>query len=140
MKITDIHSTETHDLRRRVLRADKPEADLRWAGDDDDHTVHLAALDDDGNVIGVSTWITSGSATQLRGMATEPTLIGQGIGTLLLDAGVVHARSLGSSRIWANARVTAISFYTRYGFEMSGPVFDTEATGLPHRLATFDIR
>lgn len=112
---------------------------MRWPGDDAENTIHLAVVDDDENVVGVSTWITSGSATQLRGMATDPGVAGQGIATSLLDAGIAHARSNDSGHVWANARVTAISFYARYGFVMSGPVFETEATGLPHRLATFEL-
>lgn len=139
MNVISALSPQTHDLRRRILRANDPDADVRWPGDDAENTIHLAVVDGDENVVGVSTWITSESATQLRGMATDPNMAGQGVGTLLLDAGVGHARSNGSSHIWANARVTAVGFYTRYGFVMSGPVFDTEATGLPHRLATFDL-
>jgi phosphoribosylformimino-5-aminoimidazole carboxamide ribotide isomerase len=140
VNVVRIPSVQTHELRRRVLRSGEPDADVRWPEDDLELTVHFAVVDDDGStVIGVSTWIETGETTQLRGMATDPRKAGRGIGTALLDAGIAHARSRGSHGVWANARVSALGFYTGYGFVISGPEFVTPATGLPHRLATFDI-
>lgn len=140
MKIVSVPAEQTHALRRSVLRSGNADADVRWAGDRADGTLHLAALGgDDSTVVGVSTWITVDSRTQLRGMATDPLMTGQGIGKALLDAGIAHARAVGSSSVWANARVTAIDFYRSYGFVVSGPEFVTPATGLAHRLATLDL-
>ncbi len=139
MKIAAVPAAQTHALRRSVLRDGDPDADVHWPEDDDDNTVHLAVLDDESSIIGVSTWITVSPRTQLRGMATDPNMAGHGVGTALLDAGIAHARAIGSTHVWANARVTAIGFYSAYGFTISGPVFVTPATGLPHRLATLDL-
>ncbi|WP_420451018.1 GNAT family N-acetyltransferase [Ilumatobacter sp.] len=135
---------ETHDLRRRVLRDGDDAAVVVWSGDDDPSTVHLGvALD--GRVVAISTWLSAPgpdgvTATQLRGMATDPAEVGRGHGRALLRAGIDHARRRGSAMVWANARSTALDFYLRSGFCASGPEFETAEVHLPHRLVTRDVR
>lgn len=153
-RVVEIDAGETHDLRRRVLRNGDRDADLDWAGDHDDTTVHLGVVGDAGAPIAVSTWLRrpcplhpDAPSVQLRGMATDPAHRGTGLGSLLLADGIV--RSLGVVRlssddrasdvelVWANARVEAIAFYERHGWNATGPVFHTAGTGLPHRLVTY---
>jgi GNAT superfamily N-acetyltransferase len=136
-----ITAAETHDLRRRVLRGADPDAELSWAGDDLGTTVHLGIRDDAGTIVAISTWLVrpdpfepTRPATQLRGMATDPRLVGAGLGTRLLRAGIERCRSQGDELVWANARVSAVGFYERAGFAVVGPEFDTPDTGLPHRI------
>ncbi|MEP1122361.1 MAG: GNAT family N-acetyltransferase [Ilumatobacter sp.] len=145
VEIHEIISARTHDLRRRVLRDGAADAVVDWVGDHDDSTVHLGAVVG-GQLVGISTWsavpdphATDLPSIQLRGMATDPAFAGQGLGRSLLDAGFGRARSAGPVRVWANARVTALEFYTRAGMVASGPVFVTEATGLPHRHVHIDL-
>ncbi|BAN01487.1 hypothetical protein YM304_11730 [Ilumatobacter coccineus YM16-304] len=138
MKVVAVSSDRTHDLRRRVLRAGEANPTLDWPGDHEPTTTHFAAIAD-GNVIGVSTWLLVDGRVQLRGMATDPDEAGRGVGSALLEAGIEHARRIGATDVWANARVTALGFYRKHGFVISGPEFVTGATGLPHRLATFDL-
>jgi thiamine transport system ATP-binding protein len=137
--VRQIDPSQTHDLRRRVLRDADPDADVAWTGDDAVSTVHLGAFVGT-QVVAISTWLESPypdapemRAVQLRGMATDPEHTGRGIGALLLDAGRMHASALGADMIWANARVSALGFYDHNGFETVGPVFTTADTGLPHR-------
>ncbi len=144
-EIHEVTSAQTHDLRRRVLRDGAADAVVDWAGDDDASTVHLGATID-GRIVGISTWTSMPDphapeieSIQLRGMAADPAFAGQGIGRSLFDAGIEHARSAGSQRVWANARVTALGFYERGGMTVSGPAFVTEATGLPHRHVHIDL-
>lgn len=143
--IVVLRAVDTHDLRRRVLRDGRPDAELHWAGDDDPTTVHLGMVVD-GSIIAVSTWLAIGptvgaerATTQLRGMATEPTLAGTGIGRRLLRAGITHAARGGTRSVWANARVSALRFYERNGFTAVGDVFTTTETGLPHRRVEYPI-
>lgn len=145
VEIREITSAQTHDLRRRVLRDGAADASVEWPSDDEATTVHLGAVIDE-QIVGVSTWSTAPDphapeleSVQLRGMATDPAGAGQGIGRALLDAGVRRSTDAGAQRVWANARVTALGFYERAGMIVSGAVFVTEATGLPHRHVHLDL-
>jgi len=135
-----IDAADTHRLRHLVLRDGALGADLDWDDDHDERTLHLGIRIVDA-VVAVSSWTRSAwehepdrVAVQLRGMATDPNHAGSGLGTTLLQAGIEHARSVGAHVVWANARVTALGFYERSGFTVTGDVFLTPATGLPHRL------
>lgn len=130
--VAAIEAAATHDLRRRVLRDGDASAVIVWPGDDDPSTTHLGATDASGRLVGVSTWIRRGTAAQLRGMATEPTVAGQGVGTALLTAGLALCRRAGCDEVWANARRGALGFYTNAGFTVTGDEFVTPDTGLPH--------
>ncbi|MFK8025885.1 MAG: GNAT family N-acetyltransferase [Ilumatobacter sp.] len=143
IRIVALAAEGTHDLRRRVLRDDDRDAKVDWPGDHDSDTLHLGALDSDGVVVAVSTWLTRAGpqgradrCRQLRGMATDPGGRGTGLGVLLLDEGVRRAVTDGFDVAWANARVEAVGFYVGQGWTVSGPVFETAETGLPHRLVT----
>ncbi|MFK7916467.1 MAG: GNAT family N-acetyltransferase [Ilumatobacter sp.] len=138
--VREVSASHTHELRCRVLRDGDPDAEVTWAGDDDADTVHLAVISSTERIIGVSTWLRSPdplapdvAAVQLRGMASDPEATGRGVATRLVRAGIEHCRNVGARRLWANARVTAVGFYESVGFEVQGPVFVTEATGLAHR-------
>lgn len=146
MIVTSITTTDTHDLRRRVLRDDDPHADLAWTQDDDPGTEHLGVRLPDGTIVAISTWLQSScpgrpgeSSMQLRGMATDPAHHGHGHGSALLRSGIERARTAGRTLIWANARVSALDFYERAGFTLTGPVFTTADTGLPHRLVILNL-
>jgi GNAT superfamily N-acetyltransferase len=136
----EITALDTHRLRRAVLRDGRLDADVVWDGDDEPTTFHLG-IDVDGAIVAISTWLARPSPTaagmaavQLRGMATDPAHARRGLGSLLLAHGLARVRQGGDTSVWANARVTAISFYERHGFEAFGPVFETADTGRPHRL------
>lgn len=140
MRPVEITAVDTHRLRRAVLRDGHQDADVVWEGDDEPTTFHLG-IDADGTIVAISTWLARPLPTgadvavvQLRGMATDPAYAGRGLGSLLLVHGLERVRRGGDAGVWANARVTAISFYERHGFEALGPVFETIDTGLPHRL------
>ncbi len=145
IEIGEITASATHPLRRLVLRDGAADAVVDWVGDDDPSTVHLGATAD-GRIVCVSTWSAvpdphapGVESTRLRGMAADPAFVGRGIGRSILDAGIERARSAGSRRVWADARVTALGFYERAGMTVSGPVFVTEATGVPHRHVHIDL-
>lgn len=143
--IGPITSAETHDLRRRVLRAGTVNAIVKWHGDDEATTVHLGASVD-GRIVAISTWLVTPDpvspelrSMQLRGMATDPASSGRGLGRTLLRTGLERAEADGFERVWANARITALGFYEAAGWTTTGPAFDTSATGLPHRHVHLDL-
>lgn len=141
----EIAAEQTHDLRRRVLRAGRTDTPLDWDGDHEATTFHLGVLVD-GRIVAISTWLArhdpiapERTAMQLRGMATAPDVVGQGAGSALLRDGTTRARSAGYDRIWANARIGALDFYIGAGWTVTGPVFHTEATDIPHRHVHLDL-
>ncbi|NND76503.1 MAG: GNAT family N-acetyltransferase [Ilumatobacter sp.] len=126
----------THDLRRRVLR-DGAEV-VAFDGDDLDGTFHLG-VEEDGRVVAISTWVPHPDGWQLRGMATDADRRGHGFGSMLLRAGIARLRDEGATRLWANARSSALDFYVARGFRALGDDFVTDETGLPHRLVELDL-
>jgi predicted GNAT family N-acyltransferase len=137
-RIEEVDTSVVLPVRMRVLRAGTPSDDATFDGDDDPGTLHLAALVGD-EVVAVSTWLArpwhldpARPATQLRGMATEESARGSGVGGILLEEGVRRAFAAGSELVWANARDTALRFYLRHGFEVEGEGFRTLDTRLPH--------
>ena len=122
-------------LRRAVLRAGLPAHESDYEPDRDPATVHLAAVDPSGQVLGCSTWFPQPwrgtPAWRLRGMATAPAARGTGLGGRLLEAGMALAHESGAAVLWCNARTSALGFYRRYGFRTDGDEFVT-AHGIPH--------
>jgi GNAT superfamily N-acetyltransferase len=68
---------------------------------------------------------------QLRQMAVSEEFQGRGIGTRLLMFTEDKARKSGFYTLMMHARITAVKFYERLGYETCGPVF--LEVGLPHR-------
>lgn len=136
--ITVLAPNDTHDLRLRVLRDGSPDANLRWAGDDDLTTEHLGIVLE-GEVVAISTWLSRRPATQLRGMATEPTHAGHGFGRRLLQEGIRRAAERGDELVWANARIGARRFYERAGFNTVGAPFTLPEVDVVHYRVEFPI-
>lgn len=140
MKIEEIPSQQTLALRNEILRPGKDVSTCLFEGDDALDTRHFGALDDEGHVVGVVSVYRKGhraihqeSAWQVRAMATSRACRGQGVGSLLLAAAENYARGSGASVIWANARSSAIGFYTKAGYSVISEEFMIDGIG-PHYL------
>src|SRR4051812_15471520 len=125
-------------LRQHVLRPALPPERSSYAEDDEPTTIHLAAYDDGGAVIGCVTVFPEGlddepGAWRLRGMATAPEVRGTGVGAALLAAAIDAAASRAAPVLWCNARAPAEDFYARYGFPAVGELFGVADLG-PHRF------
>jgi len=126
-------------LRQRVLRPHETLDQLRLAGDDDPDTGHFAAVEATGEVVGTASvrreappWAPADTgAWRLRGMATAESRRGGGIGTVVLRAVVDHVADHGGGTLWCNARLPALTFYQRAGFETRGDAWDEPPIG-PH--------
>jgi predicted N-acetyltransferase YhbS len=67
---------------------------------------------------------------------------GEGIGGVLVDAGLDRCRAEGAAVVWANSRIPAIPFYEAHGLRAEGDVED-RPTGdrvLPHRVVVLELR
>jgi GNAT superfamily N-acetyltransferase len=145
-RVIELAAAETHDLRRRVLREGTPSDVVEFRHDVDPATVHLGALDDVGRIVGIVTSIDApcphrpgAPARQLRGMAVDPAWRGRGIGRDLVAALIDRARAVDAAVVWANARDSALGFYTRAGFAVVGDGFVTTDTQLPHHVIVLDL-
>ena len=139
LRIERVSAEDVKPLRLDVLRRGMSNRSVDFDGDDHPETVHLAAFDERGGIVGVSTWIPRDCvdhpgkvAVQLRGMATARHLQGTGIGAELLAAGISRAAEQGATVVWANARDAALDFYRRNGMVEVGEGFIEPVTGLPH--------
>ena len=121
-RVVEVAPEATLPLRAALLRADRPDLDLRLPEDDLAGTFHLGALDGAGQVVGVATLVPSTPdvpvrcpAYRLRQMAVAPTHQGQGVGSALLGAAVAGLRSRGVATLWAESRDSALAFYLSQG-------------------------
>lgn len=142
--VVEIEAVATHELRRSLLRDGTPSDQVEFDGDDLDTTFHLGAFVD-GTLVAISTWMArrypdlpGHPGHQLRGMATDPDARGTGVSDELLLTGMGRCVEAGSSLVWARARVAALSFYRRHGFETRGHEYVDLTTGIPHHdIVTF---
>jgi predicted GNAT family N-acyltransferase len=141
LQVVKISTEETYALRTAVLRADTPTSDPKYAEDSKLGTVHLGVFDQDKVLIATSTWVInpwqddpSAIAIQLRGMAVATKYQKSGLGKLLLDSGITHAKTHNAKYVWAKARDTALNFYLRNDFKSVGDGFTEGITQMPHHL------
>jgi GNAT superfamily N-acetyltransferase len=144
IRIVEISTADTHALRRAVLRNGDPDRTVVFAEDDLIGTIHLGALDPRDAIVAISSWVPKSldgfdaldglRATQLRGMATDASLQGTGIGGLLFETGVQRCVDNGVDLVWARARDSALDFYARHGCTVIGAGFIDDTSGLPHHV------
>jgi Acetyltransferases len=102
-----------------------------YAGDDLATTAHLGAFLGE-RLVGIASLFAREDGTlQLRGMAVDSELQGTGVGAAL----VRYAEQVGAQRgypgLWCNARLHAVGFYARLGWEVEGHQFEVPNVG-PH--------
>jgi GNAT superfamily N-acetyltransferase len=128
----------TWELRQRVLRPHQRTDEVGRPADADPRAGHFRALES-GTVVGVGSifpepppW-DGGAAGSWRivGMATAEGHRGLGVGSAVLAALVEHARAGSGRLVWCNARMTAVDFYRRFGFETRGEPWEEPEIG-PH--------
>ena len=114
-----VTGADTTALRITVLRDGRADALLG----DDEAALHLGVYDGEqlvgtGNVRrDKAAWLPADAvAWRLRGMATDESFRGRGVGALVLDSLVEHCRNEGGTVLWCHARVPAQRFYERAGF------------------------
>jgi predicted GNAT family N-acyltransferase len=118
------------DLRQRVLRLplglDIRNDDLEA---DEDQIIFIA---EENNIVKGCVLLQQYDAEtfKLRQMAVDTAEQGKGIGAELVSAADIYAVNMGKSKIILHARDTAIPFYEKLGYEVTGDVF--LEVGIPH--------
>ncbi|MGD9409716.1 GNAT family N-acetyltransferase [Thiohalocapsa sp.] len=115
-------------IRRQVFVREQgvPET-LEWDGLDAD-AVHLLAEDGDGRPIGTARLLPSGQIGRMAVLAEHRR---RGVGRALLLELLRIARADGNERLFLNAQLAALPFYSTLGFEPDGEVF--EEAGIAHQ-------
>lgn len=133
-----ITTADTLPIRQRVLKPHLRAEECVNPGDDLPTTFHFG-LFISGNLVSVATFIqeshpafSAGYPYRLRGMATDDSYRGQGLGQKLVRFGVEELKSRRCDLVWFNARIKAFPFYERLGFSFYGPLFDIKDIG-PHK-------
>jgi GNAT superfamily N-acetyltransferase len=128
-------------LRQSILRRGQPPEASVYPHDDEPGTVHLGAFAPEGLLVGIATLLGPedrnaghppyyAPGARFRGMAVETAWQRQGVGTLLLTEVRRIAKERGSKELWANARVSAVSFYEGHGLLVVSTPFEIPALGL----------
>jgi len=144
LHVVEIAACDTHDLRRRVLREGRPDADVCFPEDDVAGAVHLGVAGDEGALLAVASFSPQAAperpgarAVRLRGLAVEPRLQQAGVGRMLLAHAVECFRTEGYEVLWANGRHAVLGFYRRLGWEVVGDGF--LIVGIPHHVVSLEI-
>ena len=133
--IRPITAEEVRPLRHAVLRPGQAFEETAYPGDD--AGVHLGAFDGDDRLVGIASLYREdrpggpAGGWRLRGMATEAGVRGTGFGAAVLAASIDHVAATGGTERWCNARLPAVGFYRRAGFEVVSDEFDVAGIG-PH--------
>ncbi|MHB1146811.1 MAG: GNAT family N-acetyltransferase [Lutibacter sp.] len=131
--IKEISAEETFPIRLEVLRKNIP-LPHEFNGDFDSETFHLGAFKKE-ELIAVSSYMKAsnknfeGSQYQLRGMATLTEYQGFGAGKLMLEMAVQILKEKNSNVLWCNARIAAVEFYKKQGFQTIGEKFEISPVG-----------
>ena len=141
----------SYPLRQAVLRPHQTIDQVAAPGDDDPESATFGVIDRaTGSVVGTATVLRAEApmakdgadftadgaggaapAWRLRYMATRDDLRGQGLGSRALEAALAHVAAeggrggMGRVLVWCNARVPAIGFYERAGFQTWGEQWDS---------------
>lgn len=119
MTISPISHEQTWEIRHQVLWPDQPLGYVKIPNDDEG--LHFGCF-----VEGKLVSIISGfmdqedKSAQFRKFATLHEYQGKGYGSQLLSHLMDELISLGSTRIWCNARVNATALYERFGMYSTG--------------------
>jgi GNAT superfamily N-acetyltransferase len=139
MNVKQIEAKDTYKIRNKILRKGLPIDSCYFDGDTDDSTFHLGAYIDDSLASIASFYLKSNPVFpeeyqfQLRGMATLKNYQGQGLSQALLRAAFPIIKQNHVNALWCNARIGAVGFYEKVGFEVRGEEFNIEGVG-PHVL------
>lgn len=145
MEVRVIDHAQTHNLRHRVLwpHIQKTE-DCVIDIDQRVDAIHLGVYSG-GRLISIGSLFEMQSPKiqysrqyRLRAMATDPEFRHLHSGKMLVEEAIQKLRAMGVEVLWCDARLNAVGFYTKLGFEMLPEVYEVKNIG-PHHFMWFEI-
>ena len=131
-------------LRSKMLRGGADLNQCVFPTDSVEGVFHLAYYVNNKDIASVATFFPQqiegrqGFAYQLRGMATDAQFFGEGYGTALLKYAVSYIKNAKAEYIWCNARVSAVDFYQKQGFQIVSDEFEIAEVG-PHYIMILNL-
>ncbi len=126
------------DVRKRILYPDLPVSKALYPGDES--AIHIGAYKEDGTLIGIaSLFRRDDDSLQLRGMATTAESRGTGAGRSIVRFAEAYAAQTGVARLWCNARVSAMGFYTKCGWQVEGEEFEVPDIGAHYVMVSTEV-
>ncbi|MFK5879429.1 MAG: GNAT family N-acetyltransferase [Flavobacteriaceae bacterium] len=135
IRIEEITAPQAYKIRKDVLRDGIPLTE-KMDGDFDESTIHLGVFVD-GVLACVATFMQhdslyfSGFQYRLRGMATHIAYQHKGLGKIILEWAEQLLTQKNVDILWCNARVVALGFYKKSGYQIIGTEFVVHLIG-PH--------
>lgn len=120
LSIEQIRPELTWRLRKAVLYPAQPLHAMEM--EEDNHGYHFGAFDDN-DLVAVVSLFQNESDFQFRKFAVAESRQGSGIGRKLLQYITDFVINEAGTRLWCNARVSAIGFYLKAGFIQTGKLF-----------------
>lgn len=127
---------ETYSVRRKVLRKNMPDEPHQFHGDFDPETFHLGYFLNN-EIVGILTVIKNGKIAQLRGMAVLEEHQGKNIGRKLVEKVEEMLSEEHFTKIWMNARETAVPFYEKLGYSIEGEIFVIKPIGFHYVMTKY---
>ena len=115
LEIKEIQPSETLDLRHRILSPNKSVDSIILT--EDDAGQHFGLFQSEKIVSVISLFVENDNA-QFRKFATETTEQHKGYGSILLNYVIEESVKNNVTNLWCNARLTALGFYEKFGFEV----------------------
>jgi len=141
LRVTRVDPRQLHDLRRRVLRGDDPDALVVDPRDDESTSRHFGGFLDGRLVVSASFFPSPApineqlTSMQLRFMATDADVQGRGLGSTLMGEAEEELRRMDVEQLWANGRDSALPFYRSIGWSVvAGSEHLSAETQLPHTV------
>ncbi len=137
--VFQIPSSEARDLKKKILKPPQASNSHYFSYEEDptcwslayklqDHIVTVASFYIESHML-----LSAGAPYRLRGMATDTNYQGQGYGEKVLLKAFEILETKRCDLLWCNARMRAVPFYSKLGFQTIGDVFEIEGIG-PHKV------
>ncbi|HEY5304974.1 MAG TPA: GNAT family N-acetyltransferase [Acidimicrobiales bacterium] len=134
-----VEASELYDLRLRILREGQTGVDVANVGDALATSLHYGGFLGERVVVSASLFVAASpwspheSSYQLRYMATDFDVQGRGLARRLMNQVIDDLARRGVHEIWANARTSALNFYSAFGCEIiKDSLFISAETGIEH--------
>lgn len=114
VQIEQIRDDLTWRIRHEAMYPDLPLDAVKL--ENDAEGIHFGLFADD-QLTSVVSLFNKGTIYQFRKFATISPAQGKGFGSLLLAHIIEYMKTIGATKIWCNARVSAAGFYKKFGFQ-----------------------
>lgn len=156
LEIKVINAAQTYPVRHPELREGKPIESCAFDGDLNESTIHIGAYlnfelvgvasfmkqptyfpakNDDSMIQHKNNMPSQLCEMQLRGMAVLKNHHKKGIGEAILSYGEQKLKEIGYHGIWMNARIKAVGFYGKLGYNIHGDIFEIQGVGAHFKMS-----